>query len=71
MPGSRHNWRYCTPQQLISEGVIELGRIGSLAYVLTNKKLRVMHAESIPTLNTPDRRVTEGVRVTAIDVGCV
>jgi hypothetical protein len=58
-----------TPSQIINEGVVELGRIGSIAFVLTHQKLRLFHADAIPYMDTPYTRPA-GLVVSAIDVGC-
>lgn len=51
--------RAVTPGELLREGVVELGRIDSIAYVLTHRKLHLFHAESIPRLDTPHTPVPE------------
>lgn len=61
--------RRVTPRQIVDEGVIELGRIGSLLYVLTNAKLRLFHANEIPRLDSPNRHVPPDMVMSAIDVG--
>lgn len=56
-----------TPRQLLDEGIVEIGRVGSVAYALTKAKLRLFHADSIPRLDTPDTRVPEGLVVVGVD----
>lgn len=58
-----------TPQQLISEGIVELGRIGSVAFVLTRAKLHLFHSDAIPRLDSPNTPVPEDLRISVIDVG--
>lgn len=60
--------RYVTPKTLIKEGVVELGRIGAVAFVLTNEKLRLFHVDSIPSPGTRDTPMPEDLKVSAIDV---
>jgi hypothetical protein len=51
--------RPVTPSALLREGIVELGRVGSVAYALTRCKLHLFHADSIPRLNTPHTPVPE------------
>jgi hypothetical protein len=56
-----------TPAMLHAEGIVELGRVGSLLYVLTRAKLHLFHALSISEMQSPHVPVPEDLQLVAME----
>jgi hypothetical protein len=63
MPNRITPKRYTTPSALLAEGIDEIGRVGSIAYVLTRKGLHLMHAEWIERTGVKEREIPSEVEV--------
>jgi hypothetical protein len=55
--------------QLLTEGVLEIGRIGSVAYARTGKGLHLFHVDAIPATGRKiESPIPEEMVISAVDV---